>query len=54
VLDRAGGGGGDFGSDDSGGEFGACGPSQQRKPAMAGAGSKGGDMDGDMDDEIPF
>jgi single-strand DNA-binding protein len=51
MLDRAGGGGGgDFGSEDSGGEFGASGPSQQRKPAMAGAGGKGGDMD----DEIPF
>jgi single-strand DNA-binding protein len=51
MLDRAGGGsGGDFGSDDSAGDFGASSPSQQRRPAMAGAGGKGGDMD----DEIPF
>ena len=51
MLDRAGGGGGgDFGGDDSGGDFGSSGPSTQRKPAMASAGGKGGDMD----DEIPF
>jgi single-strand DNA-binding protein len=53
MLDRAGGGGGggDFGSDESsGGDFGASGPSAPRKPAMASAGGKGGDMD----DEIPF
>jgi single-strand DNA-binding protein len=53
MLDRAGGGGGggDFGSDESsGGDFGSSGPSAPRKPAMASAGGKGGDMD----DEIPF
>jgi single-strand DNA-binding protein len=50
MLDRAGGGGGDFASGDSGGDFGASGPSPQRKPAMAGAGGRGGDLD----DEIPF
>jgi single-strand DNA-binding protein len=52
MLDRAGGGGGgDFGGDESGGgEFGASGPSAPRKPAMASAGGKGGDLD----DEIPF
>jgi single-strand DNA-binding protein len=53
MLDRAGGGsgGGDFGNDESsGGEFGASGPSAPRKPAMASAGGKGGDLD----DEIPF
>jgi single-strand DNA-binding protein len=51
MLDRAGGGGGDVGSDDSGGDFGSSGPSttRERKPAMAGAGKRG-----DMDDEIPF
>ncbi len=51
MLDRAGGGGGDFGSD-AGGDFGASGPAaRERKPAMAGA---GGGRRGDMDDEIPF
>jgi single-strand DNA-binding protein len=51
MLDRAGGGGGEIGSDDTGGgEFGSSGPStRERKPAMAGAGKRG-----DMDDEIPF
>jgi single-strand DNA-binding protein len=49
MLDRAGGGGSDFGAD-QGGDFGASGPvSRERKPAMAGAGRRG-----DMDDEIPF
>jgi len=49
MLDRA--GGGDFGADEGGasGDFGSSGPST-RKPAMAGAGGKRGDMD----DEIPF
>ena len=52
MLDKAGGGGGgDFGSDESaGGDFGSSGPSAPRKPAMASAGGKGGDLD----DEIPF
>ena len=51
MLDRAGGGGGDFGGDESsGGDFGSPGPSAPRKPAMASAGGKGGDLD----DEIPF
>jgi single-strand DNA-binding protein len=52
MLDRAGGGGsgGDFGSDDAGSEFGSAGASAPRKPAMAGAGGKRGDLD----DEIPF
>jgi single-strand DNA-binding protein len=51
MLDRAGGGGGEIGSDDTGGgDFGSSGPStRERKPAMAGAGKRG-----DMDDEIPF
>jgi hypothetical protein len=48
MLDRAGGGG--AGADS--GDFGSAGPtaSRERKPAMAGAGGK----NGDMDDEIPF
>jgi single-strand DNA-binding protein len=46
MLDRAGGGGGDFG--DTGSDFGAPAPARERKPAMAGARSN------DMDDEIPF
>jgi single-stranded DNA-binding protein len=48
MLDRAGGGGGEIGSDDmGGGDFGSSGPStRERKPAMAGAGKRG-----DMDDE---
>jgi single-strand DNA-binding protein len=53
MLDKVGdrGGGGDFGSDDGGGEFGSSGPtSREKKPAMAAAGGKRGDMD----DEIPF
>ena len=51
MLDRAGGGGGDF-SSDTGSDFGASGPGgAQRKPAMAGAGSG---RSGDLDDEIPF
>ena len=49
MLDRAGGGGGDFGSD-TGSDFGASGPvTREKKPAMAGGGRRG-----DMDDEIPF
>jgi len=49
MLDRAGGGGAETGSDD----FGSSGPSaaRERKPALAGAGA--GKRD-DMDDEIPF
>jgi single-strand DNA-binding protein len=52
MLDRAGGasGSGDFSSDEAGGEFGSSGPSAARKPAVAAAGGKRGDMD----DEIPF
>jgi single-strand DNA-binding protein len=50
MLDRAGGGGGSDFADSSSGDFGASGPSPSRKPAMAGAGGRGGDLD----DEIPF
>jgi single-strand DNA-binding protein len=50
MLDRAGAGGGEFGSEGGGGDFGASGPAtREKKPAMAGAGKRG-----DMDDEIPF
>jgi single-strand DNA-binding protein len=53
MLDKIGGGGGDFRSDDSGSgsDFGSAGPSAPREkaPAMAGGGKRG-----DMDDEIPF
>ena len=49
MLDARGGGGGG-GETDSGDDFGSRGPSAARKPAMAGAGGKRGDMD----DEIPF
>ena len=49
MLDtRGGGGGGEL--DNNGDEFGSRGVSAARKPAMAGAGGKRGDMD----DEIPF
>jgi single-strand DNA-binding protein len=54
MLDGARGGGGSSGGDigeDSSGDFGASGPSQSRKPAMAAAGAGGG---GDLNDEIPF
>jgi single-strand DNA-binding protein len=50
MLDRVGGGGGEFGGESSGSDFGASGPGAPRKPAMAGAGGKSGDLD----DEIPF
>jgi single-strand DNA-binding protein len=53
MLDKlGGGGGGDFGGEDSGGEFGSSGPGAPRKPAMAGAGAGG--RSGDLDDDIPF
>ena len=49
MLDKAGGGGGDYRSDESG-DFGASGPTAARERAPAMAGGKRGDMD----DEIPF
>ena len=47
---RSGGGGGSFGSDDAGGDFGTSGPvsSAPRRPVAAGA------RNSDMDDDIPF
>jgi len=49
MLDTRGGGGGG-GMSDSDDSFGSPGATPARKPAMAGAGGKRGDMD----DEIPF
>jgi single-strand DNA-binding protein len=51
MLDgRSGGGGGSFGSDDSGGDFGSAGPvSSAPKRAVAAGG-----RNYDMDDDIPF
>src|ERR1700710_149414 len=54
MLDgRSGGGGGSFGSDDSGGDFGSGGPARwaPRRGVAAGA---GGRSNSDMDDDIPF
>jgi len=51
MLDgRSGGGGGNFGSDDAGGDFGSGGSvsSAPRRPVAAGA------RNSDMDDDIPF
>jgi single-strand DNA-binding protein len=50
MLDTRGGGGSGGEDFSSGDDFGSRGPSAARKPAMAGAGGKRGDMD----DEIPF
>ena len=52
MLDRAGGGSGGVGSDDSGGDFGSGGPSggAPRRAVAAGAGAR----NSDMDDDIPF
>ena len=50
MLDRAGSGSSDHGSDDSNADFGSSGPAPRaRQPAMAGATKRG-----DPDDEIPF
>jgi single-strand DNA-binding protein len=52
MLDGRSGGGGGFGSDESGGDFGSGGPSggTPRRVAAAGAGSH----NSDMNDDIPF
>ena len=49
MLDGRGGGGGSFGSEDQGGDFGASGPSSAPRRAVA-----AGARNGDMDDDIPF
>jgi single-strand DNA-binding protein len=53
MLDgRSGAGGGSFGPDESGGDFGSSGPSvaAPRRAVAAGAGAR----NSDMDDDIPF
>jgi single-strand DNA-binding protein len=50
MLDRAGGGGGGGAETSDNGDFGSQSAAPARKPAMAAAGGKGGDLD----DEIPF
>ena len=54
MLDgRSGGGGGSFGADESGGDFGSGGPvssAAPRRPVAAGAGGR----NSDMDDDIPI
>ena len=47
MLDGRGGGGGSFGSEDQGGDFGVSGPSSAPRRAVAARNS-------DMDDDIPF
>jgi single-strand DNA-binding protein len=49
MLDGRGGGGGNFGSDESGGDFGSAGPSSAPRRAVA-----AGARNSDMDDDIPF
>jgi single-strand DNA-binding protein len=49
MLDGRG-GGGNFSSDDQGGDFGVGGPSSAPRRAVAAAGAR----NGDMDDDIPF
>ena len=51
MLDgRSGGGGGNLGSDDSGGDFGSSGPSSPAPRRAVAAGAR----NSDMDDDIPF
>src|SRR6266481_3223339 len=51
MLDgRSGGGGGNFGSDESGGDFGSSGPSTAAPRRAVAAGAR----NSDMDDDIPF
>jgi single-strand DNA-binding protein len=49
MLDGRGGGGGSFGSEDQGGDFGVSGPSSAPRRAVA-----AGARNSDMDDDIPF
>jgi len=54
MLDgRSGGGGGSYGADDSGGDFGAERPASSA-PRRAVAAGAGGRSNSDMDDDIPF
>ena len=50
MLDRAGGGGDDFGAESGGSDFGASSAPRSRQPATAGAGG----VKRDLDDDIPF
>jgi single-strand DNA-binding protein len=51
MLDgRGAGGGGNFGSDESGGDFGSSGPSSAAPRRAVAAGAR----NSDMDDDIPF
>jgi single-strand DNA-binding protein len=50
MLDGARGGGGGFGAEDSGGDFGSSGPTSAPRRAVAAAGAR----NADMDDDIPF
>jgi single-strand DNA-binding protein len=50
MLDGRSGGGGSFGSDDSGGDFGSGGPSTAAPRRAVAAGAR----NSDMDDDIPF
>src|SRR6201996_3837174 len=50
MLDGRGGGGGNFGSDDQGGDFGTGGPSSAAPRRAVAAGAR----NSDMDDDIPF
>ena len=51
MLDgRSGGGGGNFGSDEAGGDFGSSGPSSAAPRRAVAAGAR----NSDMDDDIPF
>jgi single-strand DNA-binding protein len=52
MLDSKGGGGSDYGAEETGanGDFGSAGPAPRRQPAPALAGAKSGDLN----DEIPF
>ena len=51
MLDGRSAGGGSFAGEDSGGDFGAAGPSSAPRRAVA---AGGGGRSGDMDDDIPF
>jgi single-strand DNA-binding protein len=57
MLDgRSGGGGGSFGPDESGGDFGSSGPSSggPSSGAPRRVAAAGGSRNSDMDDDIPF
>ena len=53
MLDGRSGGGGNFGADDAGGDFGVSSPSSPA-PRRAAVAAGGGSRNSDMDDDIPF